>query len=356
MDTVYPRSPHVRAVQIWLYAIAALVLFMVALGGATRLTGSGLSIPEWQPIAGTLPPLSAADWQDAFDKYRQTTQYRLVNKGMSLEAFKTIYWWEWSHRFLGRLIGFAFTGPFLWFWARGRLPHGLAVKLCGVLTLGAAQGVLGWAMVQSGLAGRIDVSHYRLALHLTLAVSVVGLLLWLALDAGRAEPRWRMPSSRSWAARVLVILILVQIVFGALVAGLKAGLVYTTWPLMDGRPIPGGLWTLEPWYLNPFENVTLVQFQHRTMAYVLLAFALWHVWSVRADAKLARSAAAVAAALTLQTGLGIWTLVTAMGEIPIVPALAHQVNAVVVFGLAVRHVFRAAERTEWTKGGGAGGA
>ena len=240
-------------IRAWLLVVAALVFVMVSIGGATRLTGSGLSITEWQPIVGTLPPLSQADWLEAFAKYRQIPQYEHVNRGMSLEAFKVIFWWEWTHRFLGRLIGAAFLLPFLYFLAAGRISRALAARLAGIFALGALQGAVGWYMVRSGLADRIDVSQYRLALHLGLAILIFGALIWVALslDRRRDSAAW---SPQAIAAGLIVLLVFVQIELGALVAGLKAGAGYNTWPLMDGRLVPSGLGAMQPWYLNLFEN------------------------------------------------------------------------------------------------------
>jgi cytochrome c oxidase assembly protein subunit 15 len=320
-------------VRTWLWIVAALVFLMVSLGGATRLTGSGLSITEWQPIMGALPPLSEADWQDAFAKYKQIPQYQHVNRGMSLEAFKLIYWWEWTHRFLGRLIGVAFLLPFLYFLIAGQIPRALTGKLAGIFALGAVQGAVGWYMVRSGLATRIDVSQYRLALHLGLAILILGALVWVALSldspAVRESGRW---SPGAMAAAVILMLLFVQILLGALVAGLKAGSGYNTWPLMDGRIVPEGLGAMQPWYLNLFENALAVQFNHRVAAYVLLAAAIWHAFSVRSG-----SAVVLAVAICAQAALGIWTL---LAQVPLVLALGHQAGAAAVFALAVWHLHR----------------
>src|SRR5690554_5268341 len=212
------REDQITAVRLWLYAVAALVLAMIVVGGATRLTDSGLSITEWQPILGVIPPLTEADWHEAFAKYQQIPQYQLVNKGMSLDEFKFIYWWEWAHRFLGRFIGVAFALPFLWFWARRQLPKGLAPKLLGVLALGAIQGGVGWFMVMSGLVGRVDVSPYRLALHLIIALVILAWLVWLALDLKPAASSTRRSSvspGLKHLAAGLVLLVLLQSLLGA---------------------------------------------------------------------------------------------------------------------------------------------
>jgi heme a synthase len=330
-----------RAVRAWLFTVAALVFAMVVVGGATRLTESGLSITEWQPLLGAIPPLNEADWQAAFEKYKAIPEYSIVNAGMSLSAFKFIYWWEWTHRLLGRLIGVAFALPFLAFWVAGRLRSGMPLKLAGVLALGGLQGVIGWYMVRSGLVDRIDVSQYRLALHLLTAFSILALLVWLALDAGPAPSRVRLRTVTrgEWRfAALLFVLIFVQAGLGALVAGLKAGHTYNTWPLMDGRFVPEGLGQLTPWYLNFFENVTTAQFDHRMMAYVVVALALWQVVALRRsadDEHLVGSAALLAAVLVVQMGIGIATLVLG---VPIWMGLAHQAGAAVVIVAATLHL------------------
>lgn len=334
-----PRVDAARTaarVRAWLIAVATLVFVMVSIGGATRLTGSGLSITEWQPIMGTIPPLSQADWLEAFAKYQQIPQYHHVNRGMSLEAFKFIYWWEWTHRFLGRLIGLAVLLPFLAFLAAGQLSRGLAQKLAAIFALGALQGFVGWYMVRSGLADRLDVSQYRLALHLTLAILIFGALIWVILSLGAPVKSTRglaVPGTR--AALAVVLILLVQIVLGALVAGLKAGAAYNTWPLMDGSLVPDGLGAMEPWYLNLFENALTVQFNHRLAAYVLLVAAAWHAWAVRRRALNARArttSTVLAVAVAAQAALGIWAL---LAQVPLALGLAHQAGAAALFGIAV---------------------
>ena len=333
--TTYAADP----VRIWLFAMAALVLVMVSIGGATRLTGSGLSITEWQPVLGTIPPLSEAAWQEAFEKYRQIPQYKLINKGMSLDAFKAIYWWEWTHRFLGRFIGVVFLVPFLYFLTTGRITRALAPKLAGIFALGGLQGAIGWYMVRSGLAERTAVSHYRLALHLALAVAIFAAVLWVALSLGRSENASRNASrTRRTIAAVLAGLVFLQIVAGAFVAGLKAGAGYNTWPLMDGQLIPDGLGVMSPWWANLFENATTVQFNHRLLAYVLAGLALWHVSTLlpRArDAHVRASAVALVVAVLAQVALGIWTL---LAHVPLSLGLAHQAGAMIVFAAALWHL------------------
>jgi heme a synthase len=326
------------AVRRWLLVVAALVFVMVSIGGATRLTGSGLSITEWQPIVGIVPPLSEAEWQQAFAKYREIPQYHHVNTGMSLEAFKFIYWWEWTHRFFGRLIGAAFFLPFLYFAATGRLTRAQLPKLLGIFALGGLQGMIGWYMVRSGLADRIDVSQYRLALHLALAFLILGCLLWVALSIGEERRSARGSPLQSMAAGVILCLIFLQVVLGALVAGLRAGLAYNTWPLMDGHLVPGGLGVMQPWYLNVFENAATVQFNHRLLGYVLIAAILGHAVATMRRAPglhAARSAIVLLVAIVAQAALGIWTL---LAHVPTALALAHQTGAAAVFSLAIWHV------------------
>ncbi|RPH75308.1 MAG: heme A synthase, partial [Candidatus Rokuibacteriota bacterium] len=312
---------------------------MVSIGGATRLTGSGLSITEWRPIMGVVPPLSDAAWQEAFDKYRQIPQYQHVNRGMSLAAFKTIFWWEWTHRFLARLVGFIFLVPFLYFLATGRIARSLAPKLAGIFVLGGLQGAIGWYMVSSGLAERIDVSQYRLALHLSLAVAIFGAVLWVALSLGpRQRDARAVPARLRAGAVVIAALVFLQIVAGAFVAGLKAGAGYNTWPLMDGRLIPQGLGSIWPWWANLFENALTVQFNHRLLAYVLAVAVAWHVWSLTRQTDVARarlSGFALGFAVLAQIALGIWTL---LAQVPLSLGLAHQAGAVAVFGLALWHL------------------
>ncbi len=336
------RTAEFATVRLWLFGVAALVFVMISIGGATRLTGSGLSITEWKPIMGAIPPLGDVAWMEAFAKYKAIPQYAMVNKGMSLEAFKVIFWWEWSHRFLGRLIGVAFALPLAWFWITGRLPKGLPPKLLAVLALGGVQGFIGWYMVQSGLSERIDVSQYRLALHLSVAFVILASLIWLGADLGRHPVRIGQrtvtASQKMWAAAITVA-IFVQVVLGALVAGLKAGLTYNTWPLMDGRLIPTGLSTLTPWYLNAFENITAVQFNHRIAAYGVTAMVLAHTWSVMRTTDhehLRRSVGLLMVAVIVQVALGIWAL---LAVVPIALALAHQAGAAALFTIAVRHLW-----------------
>ncbi|SDP17695.1 cytochrome c oxidase assembly protein subunit 15 [Filomicrobium insigne] len=337
-----------RAVRLWLIVVALLVFAMIVVGGATRLTDSGLSITEWLPLLGAIPPLNDADWADAFAKYQQIPQYELLNHGMSLAEFKFIYWWEWSHRFLGRFIGVVFALPLIFFWLTGRLRPVLVPKLWGLLALGALQGFFGWYMVQSGLVERIDVSHYRLALHLTTALVILALLTWLVLDLSTLgdTDRIRLQTVTSGQRRLaytMGALLLVQVIIGAFVAGMNAGLTYNTWPLMDGRLIPNGLGTLSPWYMNVVENVTTVQFIHRTLAYLLLVLAGYQAIRLALsedDERIIASSRLFVIALLCQAGLGIWTLLEAgvAGHIPISLGLLHQAGAAIVVVACVWHL------------------
>ncbi|MGO9388710.1 COX15/CtaA family protein [Rhodoblastus sp.] len=330
-----------RGVRLWLWLVAALILAMVVVGGATRLTESGLSITEWKPLTGALPPLKDADWREAFEKYQQIPQYRELFPDMDLARFKTIYAWEWSHRLLGRLLGLIFAIPFLWFLARGKIVGELRWRLAGIFALGALQGFVGWWMVSSGLVHRVEVAQERLAIHLLLASATFVAVLWTAAGL---QPNYRdslgcgAPRLRGEASAILA-LALVQIGLGGLVAGLRAGLIYNEWPLMDGRFIPplDHLFKLTPWTANFLDNVTMVQFQHRMVAYLLLALAFFHAIHAQQPAlgrRAARRAILLALFILLQAGLGITTLVLA---VPLWAALAHQAMAMGVLGMATIH-------------------
>ena len=337
------RTRHVRLLRIWLSAIAFLVVAMILVGGATRLTDSGLSITEWQPIVGIIPPLSNSDWQVAFDAYKQIPEYTQVNRGMDLEGFKTIYWWEWAHRFLGRFIGLVFFVPFVAFWLAGYIPRPLLPRLAGLFVLGGLQGLLGWYMVKSGLVDRIDVSQYRLAAHFGLAVIILGYTLWLILGLGRTANDRAGPTAPSVVAGLILLLVFLQLLAGAFVAGIDGGMGFNTWPLMNETLIPTGLAVLDPWYVNLFENPLTVQFNHRMLGYaVVLAAVLQALWLARKReaTNLRTSAWAVAILSLLQVGLGIWTL---LAFVPIELGLAHQAGAVAVFASALYHFWRCVE-------------
>ena len=350
-DRLLAAGRHFKAVRIWLYVVAALVFAIVIVGGATRLTESGLSIVEWKPVTGTVPPLSLAEWRAEFDKYKTIPQYEQMNRGMSLEQFKTIYWWEWTHRLLGRVIGVAFLLPFLWFLGRGWLDRGTGWRLGLIFGLGVSQGVVGWWMVASGLTDRVEVSEYRLATHLLLASVIYVAIIWTAgrIDlhqAGETCSRLRV------AAVGLVLLVLLQIFVGALLAGLRGGLMYNTWPLMDGRFMPerSQLFFLEPVWRNFFENIPTVQFMHRMIAYGLwIASALFLVATGRTNSgQIYRRALLLFLAVSGQVVLGIFTL---LHLATILIALAHQAMAMVALTLAVTCAGRKAVTRQAAVGG-----
>ena len=345
MTGKHPDDPHLRAIRLWLYAVAALVVAMVLVGGATRLTESGLSITEWRPVMGALPPLGDSAWQEEFKKYQSIPQYRELNSGMSLDDFKTIYWWEWTHRLLGRLIGLAFLLPFLWFLWRGSVAPSLRMPLWFIFGLGALQGAVGWWMVASGLIDRVEVSQYRLAIHLTLACAIYVALVWTARRVDQHPIPPTTARIRASAAG-LMILVLLQIYLGALVAGLRAGYVYNTWPLIDGAFVPSAstLFFDAPLWRNFFENTLTVQFDHRMLAYAIWVCALLHVLDIARTANRGpalRRALALLAAVTLQVALGVLTLLT---RAPIPIALLHQAVALLVLTAATIHAAALVER------------
>lgn len=333
------RRPASRAIAIWLFAVAAMVFAMVVIGGVTRLTESGLSIVEWKPIAGALPPLSDAAWQAEFDNYKQFPEYQKINRGMSLAEFKRIFFWEWLHRLWGRLIGLVFFLPFVWFLAMRRVPPGLGPTLWGLLVLGGMQGVLGWFMVKSGLVDRPSVSQYRLTAHLGLAVLIYAALLWVGWGqwqaGGKGRPNAGIGARLHGSALALVPWVFLVILSGGFVAGLDAGLAYNTFPLMDGRWIPAGAWSLDPGWLNLFENTITVQFQHRVLATLtVLGVALlwWRAHGLALPRWLATRMHLLLAAVLLQATLGILTLVLV---VPIPLAAAHQTGAMLLFTAAL---------------------
>ena len=340
-------SLRLGAVRIWLFAIAGLVFAMVVVGGATRLTGSGLSITEWQPLLGVVPPMSEAAWQDAFEKYRHIPEYSQINRGMSIDGFKAIYWWEWTHRLLGRLIGVVFFIPFAIFLLRGSIPRAFIPRIAALFVLGGGQGALGWFMVKSGLADRVDVSQYRLAAHLALAVAIAGYAFWLALSIGdsanakKKGPAENVPLQVKLGTAILAGLVYMQIIAGAFVAGLKAGHASNTWPLMNGEIIPPGLDAFSPWYVNLFENPLTAQFAHRALAYAIAIFAaafLVFIWNTERARTLRLPMLTITAAVLIQIALGVATIVYG---VPLVIALAHQANAILVFALSLWTLHRA---------------
>ncbi|GJE27265.1 Heme A synthase [Methylobacterium organophilum] len=327
-----------RGVRAWLYLLALLVVAMVAVGGATRLTGSGLSITEWRPVTGAMPPLSAADWTAEFEKYRGTPQYRILNEGMGLSDFKTLYWWEWGHRLLGRIVGLVFFLPFFWFLWRRALSGRLLLGLLGLGLLGGLQGAIGWIMVASGLQpGMTAVAPLKLALHLTTASLILAGLVWLAAGL-RGQALAPAPARIRVGACALPVLVLVQIFLGGLVAGSKAGLIYNTWPDMDGVFVPAAdaLFAIKPLIENFVDNVTLVQFNHRLAAYLVVLVALLHALDARLSGQsgAAGRAAGIAALALAQAGLGIATLLL---QVPLWAALCHQVFAMAVLVMATVH-------------------
>jgi len=328
---------HRRAMRLWLHGIAALIALMVIVGGITRLTDSGLSIVEWRPVTGTVPPLSEKAWKVEFEKYKTSSEYELVNKGMTLDDFKRIYWWEWAHRLLGRLIAAAFLLPLLVFQLRCWIEPRLKWRLWLIFALGTLQGGIGWWMVASGLAGRVDVAQERLSVHLTMACLILIAVIW---TARRLAPASSIPSivPRRLAPTAVTILFLlvVQIALGGLVAGLKAGLLYDTWPLIDGAFIPRGehLLFLEPAWTNLIDNPLAVQFTHRMVAYLLVALAALHAADCAYHDVRRAGAITLASLLLLQATLGVTTL---LWHVPMLLALAHQCVAVVTLVAATVH-------------------
>lgn len=325
-----------------------MIFLTLVVGGATRLTESGLSIVEWKPVTGVLPPLSESDWQAEFAKYQAIPQYRELNRGMSLDAFKTIYWWEWSHRLLARATGAVFLLPFLFFLWRGWIPSKLRNRLWAIFAGGAALGAVGWWMVSSGLSGTLtSVSQYRLAFHLTLACTIYAAVVWtsqqvLPRPAVIASPRVRN------GALLVAGLVLLQIYLGALVAGLDAGVGFNTWPLIDGALVPTSerLWFETPLWRNFFENTLTVQFDHRMLAYAIWLVVVAHaVDALRgaADLRARQDAVVLALLVTAQAALGIATLLLV---VPLSLAIAHQVLAVVVLTFAIMHAERLRHRVD----------
>ena len=334
-STFHPRDRPAsqRAVALWLLIVAALIFAMVVLGGVTRLTHSGLSMVEWRPLTGWLPPFGEAAWQAAFEHYKQYPEYRKINLGMSLAAFKGIFWFEYAHRVLGRLIGIAFALPFLYFLLRRRLEPGLTPKLVLMLVLGGLQGLLGWYMVMSGLVDRPDVSQYRLTAHLGFAVVVYGYVLWTALGLLFAPEG--APAGLRRAMFLVATLVFLVMLSGGLVAGLDAGFSYNTFPLMNGDWVAAEAFSEEPWLRDLFENPASVQFEHRLLALVA-ALAVIALWIAARPARLPRRAGlavhALLAALVAQVTLGVLTLVYV---VPVALAAAHQAGAMVLISVAV---------------------
>jgi cytochrome c oxidase assembly protein subunit 15 len=345
--TAPSRSPALeggsRSVCLWLFVVAGFVFMMVVVGGATRLTGSGLSITEWKPVTGAIPPLDEAAWRSAFDKYRASSQYHLINQGITLANFKVLYWWEWAHRLLGRWVGVVYAAPFIAFLALRRLPRPLIGRCYLLLGLGGLQGLVGWWMVESGLEGRASVAPERLLAHLGLALLLLAALVWTALDAGFGMDR---PAGRSrpnaWglAAFGFVGFVFIQCLLGALVAGNAAGLVDNDWPLMGGRVFPDGYWQTDLWTTLAHGRPS-VQFNHRLVAYGLLAYGMGLAFvAVRrrpGSVAVTRLAILCAVLLLVQAGLGIAALW--LGD-PLALALAHQANAALVLAFSTALAWR----------------
>jgi heme a synthase len=347
-----PTLSNALDVRAWLMGIAALVFLMVLVGGATRLTESGLSITEWKPVTGIIPPLSEAEWIKAFDDYKKIPQFKELFPDMDLAGFQVIYGWEWSHRLLARLIGVAFVVPLIWFWVRDRLPPGLKPKLLGILALGALQGVVGWWMVASGLVLRNEVAQERLAIHLLLAALIFVACLWVAGGLGpQVTAKVERGAGRlRFVALTLLALVFVQLGVGALVAGLRAGLIDNTWPLIEGGFAPKAdvLWSLSPWWGNLLDNPVTVQFIHRSVAYVIFALAFAHLVdaSLNAGRRTRRGAALLFGHICLQIALGVATLVLIgddwTGAPHIAFALSHQAVGFAVLALATLQARRLA--------------
>jgi heme a synthase len=335
--TIAMPAARGRIIAAWLFAVAAMVFAMIVLGGVTRLTQSGLSITEWWPISGWLPPLGDAAWAEMFDRYRTSPEYHMRNVGMTLDDYKTIFWFEYAHRLWGRIIGVAFLVPMVAFMAKGWVTRPLAARLVGLFVLGGAQGALGWYMVMSGLVNQPDVSPYRLAAHLGLGVAIFAALEWTALDLLRPGATAGDPAAGRMApgALALVALVFVTQLSGAFVAGLDAGFTYNTFPLMDGQWLPAEMFVLRPLYVNFFENIATVQFDHRLLAMAVLIATAWFWWRARpapltAEQRLAVNATAIVAAA--QVGLGIATLLLV---VPVAVAALHQAGSVALLGAGV---------------------
>ncbi len=332
-----PQQNSNRAIAIWLLVVAALIFSMVILGGVTRLTRSGLSMVEWEPIMGIVPPLSQEQWQETFDKYKNFPEYKKINLDLNVEEFKSIFWFEYSHRLLGRTIGLAFLVPFLIFLARRKIKKSDTPKFIIMFVLGGLQGLLGWYMVKSGLVNKPHVSQYRLTAHLIAAIAIYGYILWVAW--GLLLPRLVQNSASLKKVRqfgiVLTVLILVMILSGGFVAGTKAGLAYNTFPTMNGYWIPEGLYALKPWWINWFENITTIQFNHRMIAWLLMACvpAFWfYATRLVQDSRARIGLHLLLAMLAIQIILGITTLLFA---VPVALGAAHQAGALVMLSIAL---------------------
>jgi len=335
-------SRNEKAIGWWLLFMAFTVFAMVVVGGATRLTESGLSMVNWNPVTGVLPPLTEEAWQAEFSDYKTSPEYRLKNAGMSLEDFKGIFYWEWGHRLLGRLIGLFFFLPMVWFWLKGQIPEGYKGRLVGLFVLGGSQGVLGWYMVMSGLVDEPAVSHYRLTAHLMLALFIFAALMWTALSLLR--PRMLAVTGKENALlRVTLLVLVLQLVMGALVAGLKAGHIFNSWPLMGDAFVPAGLMDMEPWWRNLLDNAVTVQFDHRFGAYILTALVIAIFWRFRgAERQIIGATHILGAAVLLQMFVGVIML---LKSVPVSWGAGHQAGGVIVLAalLNLMHLTRSGE-------------
>lgn len=327
-----------RLVALWLFSVSFLIFCMVVVGGLTRLTDSGLSITEWQPILGAIPPLSLQDWLEAFEKYRQIPEYKLINAGMTLEEFKFIYWWEWGHRFLGRIIGLAYFGPLVFFIFTRRVSAALSVPLFGILMLGAAQGFMGWYMVQSGLSERVDVSQYRLAAHLLLALAIFGCCFWLGMTMWWQGSTLPASGRRVVFGGFLVVFIFFQSFLGALVAGTDSGLIYNSWPLMDGQFVAEGVFLATGSLKDAFEHPATIQFNHRIGAYILLFLVFTELFLVhrrKESRAIRKSSIILAGCVVSQAVLGVFTL---LFMVPLLLGVLHQAMGVFVLAAGLYHL------------------
>jgi cytochrome c oxidase assembly protein subunit 15 len=327
-----PQQDSNRAIAIWLLVVAALIFSMVILGGVTRLTRSGLSMVEWKPVVGIVPPLSQQQWQESFDKYKQFPEYRKINREMDVDEYKSIFWFEYSHRVLGRTIGLAFLIPFLIFLARGKIKKSHTPKFIAMFVLGGLQGLLGWYMVKSGLVNQPHVSQYRLTAHLIAAIAIYSYILWVAWGFLLPRPSQDNTSHRKIMrySLALTALILLMIVSGGFVAGTKAGLAYNTFPTMNGYWFPEGLFSQHPWWINLFENITTIQFNHRLIAWLLMACvpAFWfYATRYITEPRTRMALHLLLAMLAIQVTLGITTLLFA---VPVVLAASHQAGALIL--------------------------
>ena len=335
-------NPHDRAISRWLLLCLAMIFAMVILGGVTRLTGSGLSMVHWKPVRGVLPPLNAEQWQEEFGFYQKSPEFQKINRDMGVDAFKSIFWLEYTHRMLGRAVGLVFLLPFLYFWWRNRIKPGLTPKLMVMFVLGGLQGLLGWYMVKSGLIDNPNVSQYRLTAHLLSAILIYGFILWVILDLRNRQSYLPLSNSQLRRWRIgslgLVTLLLITITSGGFVAGLKAGLIFNTFPLMDGRWVPEGLAALTPWYLNLFENSVTVQFDHRLLAITTALLLL--IWYLKGRAMpqstaVRRSFKLIGMGVIIQVTLGIGTLLM---QVPVWLGVMHQAGALLLFSVMLANV------------------